>query len=103
MIPARAIMLIIEVAVNCAPANAWPGSTPMMVNGISDAHVAKRLVRDLPLTVPLDAVVVWVVGLVHKVLLKWLVILRIFLNLADVSAVLQHIPEVALSLENRVG
>ena len=34
MMPARAIMPIIEVAVYCAPNSAWPGMTPMMVSGI---------------------------------------------------------------------
>ncbi len=34
MIPASAIMPIIEVAVNCAPRSAWPGITPMIVSGI---------------------------------------------------------------------
>ena len=34
MMPASAIMPIIEVAVNCAPSSAWPGITPMMVSGI---------------------------------------------------------------------
>ena len=34
MIPASAIMPIIEVAVNCAPSSACPGITPMIVSGI---------------------------------------------------------------------
>ena len=34
MMPASAIMPIIDVAVNCAPNSACPGMTPMMVSGI---------------------------------------------------------------------
>ena len=34
MIPASAIMPIIEVAVNCAPSRAWPGMMPISVSGI---------------------------------------------------------------------
>jgi hypothetical protein len=34
MIPARAIIPIIEVAVNWAPSRAWPGITPMRVSGM---------------------------------------------------------------------
>ena len=34
MIPASAIMPIIEVAVNGAPSSAWPGITPITVSGI---------------------------------------------------------------------
>ena len=34
MIPASAIMPIIDVAVNCAPSSACPGMTPMIVSGI---------------------------------------------------------------------
>ncbi len=34
MMPASAIMPIIDVAVNCAPIMACPGMTPMMVSGI---------------------------------------------------------------------
>ena len=34
MMPASAIMPIIEVAVKLAPNSAWPGITPMMVSGI---------------------------------------------------------------------
>ena len=34
MMPANAIMPIMDVAVNCAPSSAWPGMTPMMVNGM---------------------------------------------------------------------
>ena len=34
MMPASAIIPIIDVAVNCAPNSAWPGSTPMIVSGI---------------------------------------------------------------------
>ena len=34
MMPARAIMPIIEVAVNWAPSRACPGMMPMMVSGI---------------------------------------------------------------------
>ena len=34
MMPASAIMPIIEVAVNCAPSSAWPGITPITVSGI---------------------------------------------------------------------
>ena len=34
MMPASAIMPIIEVAVNCAPSSACPGITPMIVSGI---------------------------------------------------------------------
>ena len=34
MMPASAIMPIMEVAVNCAPVRAWPGITPMMVKGM---------------------------------------------------------------------
>ena len=34
MMPASAIIPIIEVAVNCAPSSAWPGITPMTVSGI---------------------------------------------------------------------
>jgi len=34
MIPASAIIPIIEVAVNGAPSSACPGITPMMVSGI---------------------------------------------------------------------
>ena len=34
MIPASAIIPIIEVAVNWAPSRAWPGITPMRVSGM---------------------------------------------------------------------
>ena len=34
IMPASAIMPIMEVAVNCAPSNACPGITPMMVSGM---------------------------------------------------------------------
>ncbi len=97
MIPASAIIPIIDVAVNCAPSSAWPGITPMIVSGIGrhdderrqvrpelrddeqvdqhqadrvrQSHVAERLVRDLPLAVPLDAVAaVRIVGLADEVL-----------------------------------
>ena len=34
MIPASAIMPIIDVAVNCAPSSACPGMTPIIVSGI---------------------------------------------------------------------
>ena len=34
MIPASAIMPIIEVAVNWAPSRAWPGITPIRVSGM---------------------------------------------------------------------
>jgi len=34
MMPASAIMPIIDVAVNWAPSRAWPGITPMTVSGI---------------------------------------------------------------------
>ena len=34
MMPASAIMPIMLVAVNCAPSRAWPGITPINVNGI---------------------------------------------------------------------
>ena len=34
MIPASAIIPIIDVAVNCAPSKAWPGITPIIVSGI---------------------------------------------------------------------
>ena len=34
MMPASAIMPIIDVAVNCAPSSACPGITPMIVSGI---------------------------------------------------------------------
>ena len=34
IMPASAIMPIIDVAVNCAPSKACPGITPMMVSGI---------------------------------------------------------------------
>lgn len=33
VIPARAIMPIMLVAVDCAPSNAWPGITPITVKG----------------------------------------------------------------------
>ena len=34
MMPASAIMPIIDVAVNGLPSSAWPGMTPMIVSGI---------------------------------------------------------------------
>ena len=34
MMPANAIMPIMDVAVNCEPNIAWPGMTPMIVNGM---------------------------------------------------------------------
>ncbi|MNT70200.1 hypothetical protein D3C72_2085590 [compost metagenome] len=34
MMPARAIIPIMLVAVYCAPSKAWPGITPMMVSGM---------------------------------------------------------------------
>ena len=83
MIPASAIMPIMEVAVKLAPSKACPGMTPMIVKGnrrhdderhrvgaelgddeqvdedqthrVGETHVAEGLVRDRPLAIPFDA------------------------------------------------
>ena len=46
MIPANAIMPIIDVAVNWAPRSAWPGITPITVRGIG-AMIIKGVTYDL--------------------------------------------------------
>ena len=48
MMPANAIMPIMDVAVNCEPNIAWPGMTPMIVSGMA-AMIGAFFILDDPI------------------------------------------------------